>query len=214
MIQEPYTSLTSVWLRPKSVADMLGLPIETLTNWRMTDVGPPYIKFSDSAQAHVRYSHEQVHEWQKRCQRVVPKGWQPVEVIAGDSVPSTTSVIEWMPPKRAAIALDIPIPTMTAWRKRAIGLPFVWIGGGGAHEVMYERRDIEAFIARRQADPSVVPIIEKKVYGKDPRTPEERARMNAEIWKGMGHSDDEIRRMLGPRFARLILPRPTPIRIR
>jgi hypothetical protein len=73
---------------------------------------------------------------------------------------------------------------------------------------MYDRRDVEVFISRRQADSSVIPVIpkSKSVYRKDPRTPEERARMNAQIWKIMGHSDEDIRRWVGRRFANLVLP--------
>src|SRR5258708_1128402 len=55
----------------------------------------------------------------------------------GESVATETDRIEWMPPGRAAIALGIPIPTLTAWYRRAVGLPFIWIGGRGQHKYMY-----------------------------------------------------------------------------
>jgi hypothetical protein len=191
---------------PKSIADLFGLIRGMLQSWRMTDVGPPYFKMSRSERARVRYKREDVREWQKKCLRVVPEVWQPNEECPHESMPTPDDKIEWLPPKQTAIAIGISIPTLTAWRRRSIGLPFIWIGGGGAHQVMYDRRDIEVFISRRQDDPSVTPVIVKKVQGKDPRTLEERAKMSAQIWKEMGHSDEEIRRRLGPRAVKMIWP--------
>ena len=196
----------SVWLDPQSLADMLGLPIEVLANWRQTDVGPPYIKLTATAKGHVRYRRDRILKWQESCLRGVPENWQPIGAFLGEGAPSETGKVEWLPPGRDAIAIKIPIRTMTAWRSRTIGVPFIWIGGGGQHQVMYDRRDLEAFISRRQADPSVVPVIAKNVYRSDPRTKEERARMSAEAWKQIGHSDEEIRRRLGRRVANLVWP--------
>jgi hypothetical protein len=193
-----------VWMKPQSVADMLGLSIEILANWRQTDVGPSYIKLTPSARGRVRYQSDTVLEWQRSCMRVAPEGWHPIGTFPGESAVSETEKIEWLPPGRAAVAVEIPIPTMTAWRRRAVGIPFIWIGGGGQHQAMYDRRDVESFISRRQADPSVVPVIAKNVCRSDPRTKEERARMSAEIWQKIGHSDEEIRRMLGSRVAKLV----------
>jgi hypothetical protein len=156
-----------VWMKPQSVADMLGLPIEILVNWRQTDVGPSYIKLTPSARGRVRYQSDTVLEWQRSCMRVVPEGWRPIGTFPGEGAPSETGKVEWLPPGRAAVTIKIPIATLTAWRRRAVGLPFVWIGGGGQHQVMYDRRDLEAFISRRQVDPSVVPVIAKNVYRSD-----------------------------------------------
>src|SRR5579862_6463466 len=114
----------NVWLKPASLADMLGVPIEALNSWRMTDVGPPYVKLTPSAQGPVRYRRDTVLEWQKRCLRVVPESWQPIGALPGESASSETGKIEWLPPGRAAVVVEIPIPTLTAWRKRAVGLPF------------------------------------------------------------------------------------------
>jgi hypothetical protein len=185
---------------------MLGLPIEVLGNWRQTGVGPPYIKLTATAKGHVRYRRDRILEWQKSCLRVVPKSWQPSGTLPGESAPSEIGKIEWLPPGRAAIAIEIPIRTMMAWRSRAIGIPFIWIGGGGQHQVMYDRRDLEIFNSRREVDLSVVPVMAKNVSRGDPRTKEERARMSAEIWQKIGHSDEEIRRMLGRRLAKLVWP--------
>jgi hypothetical protein len=196
----------SVWLKAQALADMLGFPVKVLENWRIAGVGPPYIKLSLSRKGRVRYRRDMVLEWQKSCLRIVPEGWQPIRTFPGESMPSAAGKIEWMRPKQAAIATGIAVPTLTAWRKRAIGLPFIWIGGG-LLKVVYDRHDVEVFISRRQTDPSVVPVIPRKVYPKASWTKEERARMNAEIWKGMGHSDEEIRCRLGPRFADLIWPK-------
>jgi hypothetical protein len=154
----------------------------------------------------IRYVMNDVIDWQKRCQRVVPENWQPTGSLPGEPVPAATDRIQWLLIGQAAAAIGLAIPTLTAWRKPGFGVPFISIGGRGAHPFMYDRRDLDAFITRRKADPSVVPVIVKKVYGKDPRTPEERKRMMAEIWMGMGHTDDEIKRMLGPRFVELIWP--------
>jgi len=184
------------------------LPIDTLKFWRNTDVGPPYFKLSTTSQGKIRYPLDRVQERQKRCQRVIPDGWQSIGTFPGESVPTdATDRIQWMPPGHAAIAIEVQIPTMTAWRKRAGGLPFIWIGGGGTHQVMYDHRDVEAFLSSRQADPSIVPVIERTMPRKNPRTREERYRMLAEVWKGMGHSNDEIRQRLGRRFADLIWPK-------
>ena len=71
---------------------------------------------------------------------------------------------------------------------------------------MYDRRDLEIFNSRREVDPSVVPVMAKNVSRGDPRPKEERARMSAEIWQKIGHSDEEIRRMLGRRLANLVWP--------
>jgi len=54
-----------------------------------------------------------------------------------------------------------------------MGLPFVWIGGGAIHQVMYDRRDADAFIAKREADPSIGPVIPKG-YVRDTRASEQR----------------------------------------
>jgi hypothetical protein len=196
----------SVWHSPKSLAEILGLPKEALQSWRITEVGPPYLKLSRSAKGRVRYCLEHVFEWQRKCQRVVPENWQPIGELPGESAPDPTYRPEWMPPGRAAIAIGIPIPTMTAWRRRTIGMPYVLIGGGGPFQIMYDRCDVDAFISRRQADPSIVPVIEKPKPRKNPMTIEERKRMMAPIWKKLGHSDDEIRRFLGRRWADLIWP--------
>jgi hypothetical protein len=110
----------------------------------------------------VRYRIKEVLEWQKSCLRVVPENWQPVGSLPGENMTPETDQIQWIPPGAAAIAIEISLPTMTAWRKRSIGVPFIWIGGGGVHQVMYDRHDIDVFIARRHADPSVLPVIEKK----------------------------------------------------
>ena len=176
---------------------MLGLPVTTLQDWRATDVGPPYIRLNQSTSGQVRYRICDVQAWQKSRERVIPAGWQPTGTLPGESVPSDR--VEWMPPGQAAIAIGIRIPTLTAWSKRAVGLPFVSIGGRGQHKYVYDRSDVEAFISRRKADPSIVPVIETKPR-KDPRTPEERYRMLVEVLKGMGTSDEEIRRLLGHRF--------------
>jgi hypothetical protein len=183
----------NIWLKPQSIADMLGLSLEVLQSWRMTDAGPPYIKLSASNSGRVRYQRDRVLSWQRSVQRVVPDNWPSNE---SDAEIDSDKPLEWFQPKKAAMALGIAIPTLTAWRRRHIGVPFIFIGGGGVHEFMYDRRDIEVFISRRRADPSLIPVITKKIYGKDPRMVDERTRMNAQIWKDMGHSDEEIRRCL------------------
>ena len=180
-------------LTPAQVSQSIGLGVHVLQNWRNTDIGPPYTKLTTGPQGRVRYRLEDVLEWQKECWRVVPDGWEPIGEFPGESAPIETDRIEWLPPGRAAIAIGIPIPTLTAWFRRAVGLPFIWIGGRGQHKFMYDRRDVEVFISRRKADPSIVPVIEKKPR-KDPRTREERYRMLAEVWKEKGHTEDEIRR--------------------
>jgi hypothetical protein len=71
---------------------------------------------------------------------------------------------------------------------------------------MYDRCAVEIFIAKRYADPSIVPVISKG-HAADTRTPEERKRerawrkadrnrLHALVWKYMGYSDEEIRRRL------------------
>jgi hypothetical protein len=200
--EEPMQRLFS----PESIAAMFDLTKGMLQSWRNTNVGPPYYKTSRSERATVRYTCEDVRAWQKKCLRVVPDNWQPTGTFPGENEPSSTDKVEWLPPKRVTIAIGVRAPTLTAWRKRIIGLPFTWIGGGGEHQVVYELRDIETFISRRQADPSVTPAIPKKAPGKDPRTLDQRAMISARIWKEMGHSDEEIRRRLGSRRAKLFWP--------
>jgi hypothetical protein len=131
--------MPSVWMDPQSLADLLGLPIEVLANWRMTDVGPSYVKLTPSAKGQVRYRRDTILEWQKSCLRVVPESWQLIGAFPCESAPSEPGKVEWLPPGRAAIAVEIPIATLTAWRRRTVGIPFVWIGGGGQHQVMYDR---------------------------------------------------------------------------
>lgn len=174
-------------LTPKQVSRRIGLGVHVLQDWRNTDVGPPYTKLTTGPQGRVRYQLEDVLEWQRGCQRIVPENWQPVGALPGESVAAETDRIEWMPPGRAATAIGIAIPTLTAWRRRAIGLPYVLIGGRGQHEAMYDRRDIDAFISRRQADPSTVPVIAKRV---DTRIRAERKQqrqaLHAEARKSLG----------------------------
>jgi hypothetical protein len=171
-------------LTTKQVSQSTGIAIDTLQNWRSTGVGPPYVKLGQSSRGHVRYRIEDVVAWQQACERVIPAGWQPI----GEGVPGATERIQWLPPGQTAAALGIPIPTLIAWYRRAVGLPFVWIGGRGQHQFIYDLRDVEAFISRRKVDPSVVPVIAKRKPGKDPRTREERKQMLAEVLKSLGFS--------------------------
>jgi len=171
-------------------------PWDVLSDWRGAAVGPPYYKLHNLAYGPVRYRLAEVLEWQKKCPRVTPPDWLPVGEFAGESAPAPSDNEEWLRPKQAAIALGIKVPTLTAWQKRKVGMPFIWIGRSVV-PIMYDRRDIEVFISRRDADPSVVPVLTNRNGRPVPIV--QRDRIMTGIWKEMGHSDDQIRRWLGPK---------------
>jgi hypothetical protein len=191
-------------LKPEDVAAILGLSLAHLESWRITDVGPPYIKMSSSRAGHVRYRRSEILAWQRRVKRVVPVDWPGAQLLT-DANPEEP--FEWLTPKPTAIALGIAIPTLTAWKKRCFGIPFIWIGGGGIREVMYDRRDVEFLAARVRTDPSLMPVVPKPPSPTAGLTPEqrkarsaqnkkERDRLHAMVWKEMGNTDEEIARRL------------------
>ena len=56
-------------LEPHAVAEMLGVPLRTLGQWRYRRTGPAYIVVG----RHVRYRREDVDRWLE-SQTVVPSG--------------------------------------------------------------------------------------------------------------------------------------------
>ena len=48
-----------VLLQPSDVAELLGVPVSTLANWRCAGHGPPYVRIG----RHVRYRRADVEHW-------------------------------------------------------------------------------------------------------------------------------------------------------
>jgi DNA-binding transcriptional MerR regulator len=46
-------------LKPSGVAELLGVPVNTLTMWRYRGVGPPWLKLG----RHVRYRDRDLQRW-------------------------------------------------------------------------------------------------------------------------------------------------------
>jgi predicted site-specific integrase-resolvase len=48
------------WIRPRELAEEIGVSVGTLANWRHQGIGPKYTKLSDSPNAPVRYKRSDV----------------------------------------------------------------------------------------------------------------------------------------------------------
>jgi len=53
----------------QAVADMFGVTVTCLRNWRRQGVGPKFIKLGASSCAPVRYRLEDVEAWLSTCER-------------------------------------------------------------------------------------------------------------------------------------------------
>lgn len=192
-----------VWISSEVVAAILRVPRPVLSGWHLTNDQIPHRKIGERT---FLYKRAEVLEWQRSQERKFPIDWAPVAASPGKSESHESEAIEWMFPVQAAEAIGISRTTLGMWMRRRLGLPFTLIEGGGSHEVMFERRDVEEFIRRRDADPSVVPVISKgPIVPKvpDTRTREQRRAARArtfaanklvaeQVWREIEHSEDEI----------------------
>lgn len=145
------------------------MPVKVPRNWHATEAGPPCLEISKRA---LRYRREEVSEWRRTRQRIEPEEWQIAGVATSETAIDATEFKGWLLPKQAAAATGIPVSILHSWIRRRLELPFIWIGGGGSHQVMFDRRDVEEFIRRRDDDPPVIAVI--------PKAPDTR-RWNADV---------------------------------
>ena len=55
--------MTTSMLTPTDVAELLGVTVQTLANWRVKKVGPPWIKLVGA----VRYDESDLRDWIASC---------------------------------------------------------------------------------------------------------------------------------------------------
>ncbi len=73
----------SQMLKPKDLAARLNVPVETLSNWRSTGMGPAYVKLSQTRNGHVRYQLADVLEWERSLVKHRPAVERNVEAAYG-----------------------------------------------------------------------------------------------------------------------------------
>lgn len=54
------------WLTTREASDLAKVAVQTLTNWRALNTGPPYTKLSDGKAGRVRYRRRDLMAWLDR----------------------------------------------------------------------------------------------------------------------------------------------------
>jgi hypothetical protein len=155
-------AVESPWMTPREVFDLTGIPLQKLDLMRMHSEGLPYVKLGRGPASAVRYARADV-------QKLIDRG---------KSFKSEEE-LDWLMPSQAAEILGVSPKTLWAWRMHGVGVSFISLGPTVATDIMYRRQDVEAFALKQSTDSTTYPVIPKRGYVRDIRTPEQRARDRA-----------------------------------